>query len=167
MSAALVDSNTFIDNVAAGANDSNGAIIIYYKLTALMRKISLPMGKSASNSQPLKNIWRASGLEPKPITQVLGVMWDNVRDTLFMYYRDVTDKAQEGPTTKKQLLQATSRFSDPLGLKSPVLITGNLIFQNSWCRGVEWDNLLSDDLGTRWRNCITILHQLLDIHIPR
>ena len=43
--AALVDSCTFMDDFAAGAEDSNGVITIYYQLTALMRKISLPMGK--------------------------------------------------------------------------------------------------------------------------
>jgi len=66
---------------------------------------------------------------------------------------------------KRHLLQATSRFYDPLGLVSP-LLTGGLIFQESWCGGVEWDGLLPDDLGTRWRNLITILPHLRDIHIP-
>ena len=165
--AALVDRSTFMDDFAAGAEDENGVITIYYQLTALMRKFSFPLGKWASNSESLKNIWRVGGLEFKSTTQVLGVNWDTVRDTLFIDPRDVTDKAQEGPTTKRQLLQATSRFYDPLGLMSPVLITGKLIFQDSWCRGVEWDELLPDDLGTRWRNWVILLHHLLDIHIPR
>jgi hypothetical protein len=112
------------------------------------------MGKWASNSEPLRNIWNGSGLEIKAITQVLGVSWDTARDTHFTDYRDVTDKAQEGPITKRQLLHATSRFYDPFGLMSPVLITGKLIFQDSWCRGVEWDELLLEALGTRWRNWV-------------
>jgi hypothetical protein len=79
--AGLVDSSTFMDDFAAGAEDSNGVITIYYQLTALMRKISIPMGKWASNSEPLRNIWTVSGLEHKYTTQVLGVSWDTVRDT--------------------------------------------------------------------------------------
>jgi len=43
-----------------------------------MRKISFPMGKWASNSEPLKNIWRANGLETEAVTRVLGVSWDTV-----------------------------------------------------------------------------------------
>jgi hypothetical protein len=164
--AALVDGSTYMDDFAAGAMDSNGVITIYYQLTALMRKISLPMGKWATNSEPLKNIWRVSGVDIKSTTQVLGVCWDTVRDTHFTDHRDVTDKTHEGPTTKRQLLQATSRFYDPLGLMSPVLITRKLIFQESWCRGVNWDELLPEGLGTRWRTWVTLLpHQ--DIHIPR
>ena len=42
--AALVDSSTFVDDFAAGVEDSNGVIAIYYQLTALMRKISLRWG---------------------------------------------------------------------------------------------------------------------------
>jgi hypothetical protein len=167
VAAAVVDNSTFMDDFAAGAEDSNGLITIYYQFTALMRKIIIPMGKWASNSEPLRNIWRVSGLEIKSINQVLGVSWDTARDTLFTDHRDVTDKAQEGPITKRQLLQAISIFYDPLGPMLPVLITGKLIFQDSWCRGVEWDELLPEDLGIRWRNWLKLLPHLLNIHIPR
>jgi len=155
--AALVDSSKFVDDFAAGAEDSIGVITIYYQLSARMRKSSFPMGKWASNFETSKNIWSASGLKTKSTTQVSGVGWDTVRDALFADHTDVTDKAWEGPTTKRQLLQATSRFYDPLGLMSPVLITGKLIFQDSWCRSVECDELLPDDLGTRWGKWVTLL----------
>jgi hypothetical protein len=115
----------------------------------------------------LENIWKVGGLEIKLITQVLGVSWNITRDTLFTDNRDVTDKAHEGSSTKRQLLQVTSRFYDSMGLMSPVLITGKLIFQDSWCRGVGWDDLLPDNLGTRWSNWVKLLPDLLDIHIPR
>jgi hypothetical protein len=155
--AALVDRSTFMDDVVAGAEDENGVTTIYYQLSALMRKFSFPMGKWASNSELLRNIWKVGGLGFRSVTQVLGVNWDTTRDTLFTDPRDGTDKAQEGPSTKRQLLQATSRFYDPMGLMSPVLITGKQIFQDSWCRGVGWDELLPDDLVTRWRNWVTLL----------
>ena len=93
--------------------------------------------------------------------------WDTTRDTLYADHRDVTLKAHEGHSTKGLLLQTTSRFYDHLGLRSPVLITGKLIFQDSWFRGVGWDELLLDDLGTRWSNSLKLLPELLDIHIPR
>jgi len=71
--ATLVDRSTFMDDFVAGAEDDNGVIAINYQLTALMRKYNLPMGKWASNSELLRNIWKVGGLEIKPITQVLGV----------------------------------------------------------------------------------------------
>ena len=165
--AALVDRSTFMDDFVAGAEDDIGVITIYYQLTALMHKFSFPMGKWASNSELLRNIWKVGGVEFKSVTQVLGVNWDTTRDTLFTDHRDVIDKAHEGFSTKRQLLQASSRFYDPMGLMSPVLITGKLIFQDSWCRGMGWGQLLPDDLGTCWHNWVTLLPHLLDIHIPR
>jgi len=44
IAASLVDSCTFIDDFAESAEDSNGAITIYYQLTAFMRQIILPKG---------------------------------------------------------------------------------------------------------------------------
>ena len=54
-----------------------------------------------------------------------------------------------------------------MGLMYPVLITRKLIFQDSWCRGVGWDELLPDDLGTRWSNWLKLLPGLRDVCIPR
>ena len=153
--AALVDRSIFMNDFVAGAKEDNCVITIYYQLTAVMRKFSFSMGKWASNSELLKNIWRVGGLEIKSVTQVLGVNWDTTRDTLFTDSRDVTDKVHYGPSTKRQLLQTTtSSFYDPMDLMSPVLITGKLIFQDSWCRGEGWDELLPEDLRTRWRNWV-------------
>ena len=154
-----------MDYFVAGAED-NDVIAIYYQRTALMRKYSFPMGKWASNSESLKTIWGVGGLEIKYVIQVLGVNWDTMRDTLFADHRDDTDKAHEEPP-KRLLPQTTSRFCDPIGLMSPVLITGKLIFLDSWCRGLCSDELLPNDLGTRWSNWHIILSDLLDIHIPR
>jgi hypothetical protein len=84
-----------MDDFAAGAEDSNGLITIYYQLTSLTLKISLPMGKWASNSEPLRKIWRISGLEIKKY--IPGLMSDLGHRTGYPLRgsRDVTDKAQE------------------------------------------------------------------------
>jgi len=48
--APLIDGNTYMDNFAAGAENDNDAIAIYYELTALMKLINFPLAKWASNS---------------------------------------------------------------------------------------------------------------------
>ena len=48
--APLINKNTFMDDFAAGAEDENGAIIIYYELTAMMKLTDLPLAKWATNS---------------------------------------------------------------------------------------------------------------------
>jgi hypothetical protein len=66
-------------------------------------------------------------------------------------------KRRRGPQCRDNSFKQLQRFYDPLGLMSPVLITGKLIFQDLWCRGVEWDEFLPDNLGT-------LLPHLLNIH---
>jgi len=42
-----------------------------------------------------------------------------------------------------------------------------MIFQDSWCRGVGWGELLPDDLGSRWSNWLKRLPDLRSIYIRR
>jgi hypothetical protein len=123
-----------MDNFAAGAESDSGAITIYYELTALMKVIKFPLAKWASNSEELKAIWRAEGQEIELQTQVLGVNWNTETDCFSIDPEAITNKLPEGPTTKRQLLQATARFYNPLGLYSPVSVVGKLLFQDTWCR---------------------------------
>jgi hypothetical protein len=118
--APLIDSNTFMDDFAAGAENDNGAITTYYELTALMKLINFPLAKWASNSEQLKSIWRAEGQEIEVQTQVLGVNWNTETDCFSIDHEAIIKRLPERPTTKRQLLQTTARFYDPLGLYSPV-----------------------------------------------
>jgi hypothetical protein len=49
--APLIDNNMFMDDFLAGAHYGNGAISIYYELTALMKTIKLPMAKWATSCE--------------------------------------------------------------------------------------------------------------------
>ena len=165
--APLVDSNTFMDDFAGGAENDNGAVTIYYELTALMKLINFPLAKWASNSEQLKAIWRAEGREMEVQTQVLGVNWNTETDCFSIDPEAITKELPEGPTTKRQLLQTTARFYDPLGLYSPVSVVGKLLFQDTWCRGIDWNRILPSDLETQWHAWVSTLTSLSQLHIPR
>jgi hypothetical protein len=55
--AALEDSSALMDDFATGAEDIIDVITTYYQLTSFLGKISLPLGKLASNWEPLRNKW--------------------------------------------------------------------------------------------------------------
>jgi len=129
--APLRDSNTFMDDCAAGAESDNGAITIHNELTALMKLISFPLAKWASNSEQLKAIWRAEGQEIEVQSQVLGVNRNIETDCFSTDHEEITKKLPERPTTKRRLLRTTARFYDPLGLYSPVSVVGKLLFQDT------------------------------------
>jgi hypothetical protein len=53
--AALVDSSTFMDDFAAGADNDARVNSLYYELVNLMNQIRLPMAKWATNTERLKS----------------------------------------------------------------------------------------------------------------
>ena len=152
---------------AAGVEDSNGAISIYYELSALVKTINLPINNWASSSEDLKGIWKAEFQEIQRRTQALGVDWNKVCDTLPVDSRDFQNKTIEGPATKRQFIQTTARFYDPLGLFTPVSAIAKIFLQETWCRGMQCKLILPHDIGTRWHAWITSLPLLADIDIPR
>jgi len=81
--------------------------------------------------------------------------------------RDILYKTTTGPTTKRQLLQMTAWFYDPLGLFSPVSAIRKMLFQETWCMDMQWEEILPHDIGVHWHAWITSLPHLADIHIPR
>ena len=132
-----------------------------------MKNIKLPMAKWATSCEELKETWKAEGQEIQRTTQALGVGWNTDSDTLSVDSRDILDKTTKGPSTKRQLLQTTAGFCDPLGLFSPVSVVGKILFQETWCRGMQWEEILPRDIGARWHAWITLLPLLSGIHIPR
>lgn len=167
IAAPLIDSNTYMDDFAAGGESENHVIALYYELTALMKLLSFPLAKWASNSNQLRMIWKAEGQVIEACSQVLGVVWNTDTDCLIIYPEELSRKAEDGPTTKRKLLQATSMFYDPLGLLSPVSVVGKLLFQETWCRGIGWDELLPPDLGSQWYRWVCSLSSLSQLRAPR
>jgi hypothetical protein len=108
------------------------------------------MYKWATNSTHLQDTWRTQGLPLQTATQVLGMGWDTQSDTLHVDHIDITRALPERPATKRQVLQITSRFYDPLGLFSPVAIVGKILFQDTWTRGLAWDETLPPDIAVKW-----------------
>jgi len=165
--APLAANNRFMDDFVAGAEDGNGAISIYYELGALMKTIKLPMAKWATSCEELKEIWKAECQEIQRAMLALGVDWNTESDTLSVDPTDILDKTAQGPATKRQLLQTTARFYGPLGLFSPASAIANILFQETCCRGMQWEEILPHDIGACWHAWINSLPLLADIGIPR
>jgi hypothetical protein len=165
-SAPLIDNYIFMDDFMASVADRNKAIIIYYELTALMKTIELQVAKWATSSEELEGFWKAEGQEIQKTTQALDVDWNTESDTLSVDPRNIMDKTK-GPATKKQFLETTAGFYEPLGLFSPVSAIGKILFQETWCRGMQWEEILPLDIGARWYAWINSLPLLSSIHIPR
>jgi hypothetical protein len=131
IAAKLLDQCIFMDDFTASVEDDNENLAIYYELTSLLKQIRLPTAKRASNSELVKEIWRTERRELKSETGVLGVTWNTGSDSLLFDYQDITDGLKEEPATKRQVLRATAKFYDPLGILYTVSIVGKILFQDT------------------------------------
>jgi len=156
-----------MDDFVAAAENDDRLTSLYYELVNLMNQIRLPKAKWATNPEHLKEVWRTEGVEFKAVTQTLGVDWDTKSDTFLMDLRDVIGEYVEGPTPKRHVLQATARFYDPVGLLGPISVVGKLLLQDTWCRGLPWDELLPSDLGALWNTWVTAMPPLAQLRVPR
>ena len=146
---ALMDSSTYMYVFATSTTNDNDITTTVFEVTSLMNTVHMPMYKWATNSTHLQDIWRKQGLPLQTETQVLGMNWETQSDTIHIDHTDIT-RALQRPATKRQVLQVTSRFYDPLGLFSPVSLVGKLIFQDTWTRGLAWNELLLPDIAVNW-----------------
>jgi hypothetical protein len=133
----------------------------------MIKLINLPLAKWATNSEELKIIWKVNGQNVEAQTQVLGVSWNTGADCLYIDTDEVNSMLKEGPTTKRKFLQTTGSFYDSLGLFFPASLVGKVLFQDTLCWRINWNELLPTDLGARWHAWVSGLSPLSHVHVPR
>ena len=60
-----------------------------------------------------------------------------------------------------------SKLFDPLGRLAPVMVTTKILIQKLWLAGLNWEDVLPDDLKTEFLDEYSILPILNDIKVPR
>ena len=85
-------------------------------------------------------------LDNLPIGRTLGPHWDANSDT-FQFTVIPTSK----PPTKLGILSTVSSLFDPLGFLSPFILPMEVLLQERWRIGVQWDETNPEPLLTQWR----------------
>ncbi|XP_073953580.1 uncharacterized protein [Choristoneura fumiferana] len=73
---------------------------------------------------------------------------------------------QEYPT-KRQILSYISKFYDPLGFMSPVLVKAKSFMQKLWSEKIDWNEVPSDPLRLEWLSFVQKLTDMKPITINR
>lgn len=96
-------------------------------------------------------------------SKVLGVKW-NVREDKFHFNVKVNDSRE---VTRRSILSIVSSMYDPLGLVSPIVLVGRLIFQEATRAKLGWDDPVPSHIERRWRSWIQDLSDIDQLGIPR
>ena len=94
--------------------------------------------------------------------KVLGLNWEPMTDT-FTFRTSEDDVSW----TKRSVVSHISKVFHPCGFLAPFLITGKILLQDLWRRGLEWDDLLDEDMTKQWLAWHDQLPGLQRIKIPR
>lgn len=94
--------------------------------------------------------------------RALGVIW-NLEKDVFQF----KIKTQDGNFTKRIVLSVLFSIYDPFGFIGPALLPGRLIFQKLCRMKTDWDEIISPEIASEWKDWMKDLHLLTGYEIPR
>lgn len=98
-------------------------------------------------------------------TRALGVIW-NCESDVFKFTSIGHLLPLERPT-KRSILSRIALVFDPLGWLGSSVIIAKFIMQELWQAKIDWDESISNELYTLWREYEGKIQSLSDIKIPR
>ena len=111
----LIHDSCYMDDLCLHFHDREEAVIMLARAKKIFSEAHMKLHKV-----------RISGDASVPTT-ILGLVWHTESDELAVKVPETCC-----PTTKSQLLSAIARTFDPLGLLTPWLIGGKILFQRTW-----------------------------------
>ena len=78
-------------------------------------------------------------------SKLLGIPWEKKRDLIQVNFAAPTAQA-----TKRGILGKVARIYDPLGLASPVTLSGKVLYRDACDSRIAWDAPLPRDLRDKW-----------------
>ena len=98
-----------------------------------------------------------------PKTKTFGVMWEANKDVCtFQVEPPNVNKVH----TKQNVLSAIASPFDVLQFLAPLTVRAKILMQEVWMAGVDWDDLLLEDLNAKWEKWVSELPQLSNIAVP-
>ncbi|XP_046141661.1 uncharacterized protein LOC123987780 [Osmia bicornis bicornis] len=155
LGARCLESNTYVDDTFAGADELAVAVNIRQELIALLRSAGVELDKWAANHPDLLpfNMRQSGSDDSKSISfdesvKTLGVQWNPGQDEFRFTTLDF--KSLSGAVTKRSVLSSIARLFDPLGWLAPITIAAKILMQDLWILKCEWDSALPVEVRDRW-----------------
>ncbi|XP_063629855.1 uncharacterized protein LOC134801251 [Cydia splendana] len=126
----------------------------------------LPKESLAEISVARNNVDVDLGRLTAPV-RTLGLIWQPVSDKIGFNIGIKGERLLPNRLTKREVLAHVMRVFDPLGILAPVVITGRIMFQNAWRKGIDWDEELSQSDSAAWRLWFDDLIAISGLQIPR
>lgn len=161
-----------MDDLLTGAENEDEALKIYTEANAIFEAASMKLHKWATNSKEVIEHYISDGDDAKHlgylsgVLKVLGLTWNPNSDEL-TFTPTTSAPPDPGESTKRTVLKTTARLYDPLGWLAPFTVRAKALFQELWQRNVEWDEVLPQDLNSKWVQWCCELNELQKVRVQR
>ena len=131
------------------------------------RSSSLDVAESIPEIERAKEPKVAIEDSPNQSSKTLGLLWNADEDTLGICAAVPSEDVPEERPTKRLCLKKMAAVFDPLCLICPLTINAKIIFQETWARGLDWDDALPPDMEAEWLKWIEDLQNVGSLTVPR
>ena len=69
--------------------------------------------------------------------------------------------------TKREMLSAINSIFDPLGIVSPVMITGKILYSIACLKKLSWDEAIPEEIQNPWNKWVKSIESCNSVLIPR
>ena len=159
--------NMYVDDWLTGADSAQEVCEMFIEVRIIMNKASMPLAKWNTNSETVSaKIYQDINSKhlASDSTKILGMKWV-LSDDCFSF--DGVDLPSSIATTKRIVLSFIARLFDPLGLLAPFVLYIKILFQELWCLGLEWDELVPNDAHCRFLEWVNDINLFKGWKIPR
>ncbi|CAC5413978.1 unnamed protein product [Mytilus coruscus] len=164
-SADKIKNNIYVDNLFSGCESVQKALKFYSEAKDIFKEAAMNLREWISNSSSINELLPASDKTDVLQVSVLGHIWNIEDDKVAVKPSKFT--VCPGKTTKRRTLMELAEIFDPIGLFSPIIISGKMFLQDLWKRNLKWDDELSTEDLSKWINIRSELKRVSEVFIPR
>lgn len=158
----------YVDDLVCSCVDEREAHQLFTESRSILSKGGFNLRKFITNEFTLQQeIMEQGTLSHESQHKVLGVQWNIVRDELVVDVSEVAEQASTCSPTKRSVVGVVSKFFDPLGILSPVIIVFKLFLQELTKSQIDWDQPIEGFLLDKWNTLVKSLKCGPIVTIPR
>ncbi len=173
LAAQAINENMYIDDYVGGQGSREKAVKLVNEMIKIVSSAGMEIRKWCSNDQAVLEHIPVELREEEASFEIddgehgsikaLGIRWHSKSDTFgFKVNVNLRDE-----TTKRSMLSEIAKTFDPLGWLSPVTIRAKLLLQQVWLEGLQWDDMISEELQLKWNMYQAELPQVEKVQVPR
>ncbi len=172
IAARAILSDFYVDDFLAGADTIEEADHLRSQLCDLLATAGMTLRKWRTNSAEMQQRIPNGLLESCPLAlqaqghypKALGIHWDVDNDMLHI---STPISAQPEVVTKRVIASGMAGVFDVLGVFAPAIVPARILLQDLWRTNLSWDDVVPDEVQTKWNLWLEHLPAISEFAIPR